>query len=76
MLTESPWREQLASGNKTVSVSAFNGPPKISFRCYFGESDKKFPPRYGVTMRKLEFVNLMSFSNVVLTALERLGNKT
>lgn len=67
--------KQLASGDKAVSVSAFNSLPKIHIRRYYGESDKKFPTRYGITMTKQEFVDLVSLSNVVLTEFERLESK-
>lgn len=40
----------LASGEKAVSISAFNISPKIHIRWYYGESDKKLPTRYGITM--------------------------
>lgn len=42
--------QQLTSGDKAVSVSAFNGPPKIHIQHYFDESDKKF--RHFIVVRK------------------------
>lgn len=35
----------LASGDKAVSVSAFNAPPNIHIHRYYAESGKKFPTR-------------------------------
>jgi hypothetical protein len=61
----------LDTGLKAVSVSAYNGVVMIHIRRYFGEIDKKFPTRYGITLSRREYEDLVSMKKDLLAEYDR-----
>lgn len=64
----------LGAGAKTVYVSGFNGRNMVHIRKFHGETLAKYPTRYGITLTREEFEELVGLRDFVLTEFDRVSS--
>lgn len=61
----------VGDGVKAVFVSSFRGTTTLHIRRFFGESDKKFPTKMGLTLTRQEYEQLLAMQSDVLADFDR-----